>query len=169
MTSRTTSTTTQLLSGSQATHVTSKEYLQAIEFFEATLKTQPDRYAWTGLGFALLQLGRYEEAVASYDQALALRSADETSWCNRGHALYRLGRYPEALASYSQALKLEPDFDAAFYGKARVYAVSGYSQLAIEHLCRAIALSPEEYSHIAANDPCLRHLWQTNALKLEAS
>ena len=169
MTSRTTSTTTQLLSGSQSTHVTATEYLQAIEFFEATLKTHPDRYAWTGRGFALLQLGRYEEAIASYDQALTLRSADETSWCNRGHALYRLGRYPEALASYNQALSLEPDFDAAFYGKARVYAVSGKLQLAIDNLCRAIALSPEEYSHIAANDPCLRHLWQTNTLPSEAS
>lgn len=133
------------------------DYRAAVAFYEATLQTQPDRYAWTGRGFALLKLGRYEEAVASYDQALEIRS-DETSWCNRGHALYYLGRYEDAIASYNHALDLEPDFDAALYGKARTYALQNQADLALENLQQAIALSPDEYRNLASVDPAFKRL-----------
>lgn len=126
-------------------------YAEAVAFYEAALKRRPDRYAWTGRGFALLKLGNYEEAIASYDRALAIRE-DETSWCQRGHALCQLGRYSEALMSYSQALRVEPDFDAAFYGKACVYALQGNVDRAIQHLQQAIALSPQEYRVLAKTD-----------------
>lgn len=127
------------------------DYTEAVAFYEAALEQNPDRYAWTGRGFALLKLGRYEEAAASYDRALEI-SADETAWCNRGQALCRLGRYLEALTSYNNALEIDPDFDAAFYGKAAAYALQAELELALSNLKQAIGLSPDEYRTLAKLD-----------------
>lgn len=142
----------QVLPAAKALSQPGVDYREAVAFYEAVLKTQPDRYAWAGRGFALLKLGRYEEAVASYDRALAF-CPDQTAWCNRGHALCRLGRYPEALASYNHALEIDPDFDAAFYGKASAYALQAELELALDNLRQAIALSPNEYRAMVKLDP----------------
>ncbi|MDJ0536648.1 MAG: tetratricopeptide repeat protein, partial [Xenococcaceae cyanobacterium MO_207.B15] len=59
---------------------------------------------WNNLGITLVDLGKLEEAVASYDQALKLQPDYPDAWNNRGNALWKLGRYEEAVASYDQAL-----------------------------------------------------------------
>ena len=47
---------------------------------------------------------RNEEALVSYDRALALNSNYAEALCNRGCALQELKRFEEALASYERAL-----------------------------------------------------------------
>ncbi len=59
-------------------------------------------------GNALSDLGRTEEALASYDRGLARNPNDAPALTNRGNVLSRLGRYEEALASYDRALSLMP-------------------------------------------------------------
>src|SRR5262249_20516254 len=56
------------------------------------------------------RLGRLKDALASYDQALAMRPDDAAALSNRGLALHELKRFDEALASYDRALALRPDF-----------------------------------------------------------
>ena len=51
---------------------------------------------------------RYEEALASYDRAVALRPNHADAHNNRGQVLRELERYEEALASYDRALALRP-------------------------------------------------------------
>jgi tetratricopeptide (TPR) repeat protein len=58
---------------------------------------------------ALAELKRFQEALASCDQALALRPDYPDALYNRANALRALGRHAEALASYDAALALEPD------------------------------------------------------------
>ncbi len=53
-------------------------------------------------------LGTYEEAVASYDRALALRPRYAEAWSNRGNALNHMLRHEEALASCDRALAIDP-------------------------------------------------------------
>lgn len=132
-------------------------YIEALAFYDATLQTHPDRYAWTGRGSALLNLGQYEEAVSSYDRAIALQ-ADETAWYHRGEALFHLGRYPEALRSYDRALEIEPDFEAALYSKARTLACLNQVELALKYLQATLELSPNEYGAILAKDSCFDSL-----------
>jgi tetratricopeptide (TPR) repeat protein len=61
-------------------------------------------------GNALYQAGRLAEALAAYEQALAIDSALPQAWNNRGLALQGLKRYDEALASYKSALNVKQDF-----------------------------------------------------------
>ena len=55
----------------------------------------------------LKELGRLDEALASYDEAVALRPDRAEARYNRGGALQGLGRLEEALASYEEALAIK--------------------------------------------------------------
>src|SRR6201998_945752 len=56
------------------------------------------------------QQRRFDEALASYDRALALRPDHAGALCNRGATLHELQRFDEALESYDRALALRPDY-----------------------------------------------------------
>jgi tetratricopeptide (TPR) repeat protein len=57
--------------------------------------------------------GKWSEAVASYDKALAINPKLADAWNNRGVALGNLGRYTEEVASYDKALLINPNFAIA--------------------------------------------------------
>ena len=67
----------------------------------------------TTAGNALRDLKRPEDALASYDQAIALKPDFAEAYSNRGLALLDLKRPAEALASYDKAIALKPDFAMA--------------------------------------------------------
>jgi tetratricopeptide (TPR) repeat protein len=55
-------------------------------------------------------LQRQEEALASYDRAIALRPDYTEALNNRGLTLTALNRVAEAEASHARALAVSPDF-----------------------------------------------------------
>ena len=63
-------------------------------------------------------LGRLEEATASYDKALEIKPDLHEAWYNRGVALRNLGRVEEAIASYDKALEIKPDLHEAWYNRS---------------------------------------------------
>lgn len=54
---------------------------------------------WYDRGIALDKLGRYEEAIASYDKFLQVFPLDHLGWLSRANALVELGRHEEAITS----------------------------------------------------------------------
>lgn len=58
-------------------------------------------------------LDRLEEALASYDNALAINPDYVEAWTNRGSSLALLGRYEEALISCDNALAINPNYENA--------------------------------------------------------
>jgi tetratricopeptide (TPR) repeat protein len=68
-------------------------------------------------GIALQALGRHEDALLSYDSALALRPDFVAALVNRGIAQYEMMRFDKALADYDSALKLWPDNADALYNR----------------------------------------------------
>ena len=69
--------------------------------------------AHNNLGNTLKELGRLDEALASYTQTIALKPDLAEVHSNLGSTLYELGRLDEALASYNQAIALKPDYAEA--------------------------------------------------------
>jgi tetratricopeptide (TPR) repeat protein len=59
-------------------------------------------------GVVLSELGRSEEALQSFDQALALNPHYFDAIRNKGLVLQRLGRYTEALQCFDRALQMQP-------------------------------------------------------------
>jgi predicted O-linked N-acetylglucosamine transferase (SPINDLY family) len=64
---------------------------------------------YLGQADALVQQRKWDEALASYDEALRLRPACPEAHNNRGYVLQQLGRPADAEASYRAALALAPD------------------------------------------------------------
>jgi len=54
-------------------------------------------------------MGRYEEAIASYETAILIRPEAHEAWFNRGVSLGKQGRYEEAVESYDKALEIQPE------------------------------------------------------------
>ena len=63
----------------------------------------------------LMQMGRFREAAARLDHALALDPATPERLADRAVALAETGRLAEAVASCEQALALRPDFVHAHF------------------------------------------------------
>ncbi len=71
-------------------------------------------------GNTLKELKRYDDALASYDRALALEPGFAGAHHNRGVTLQELKRYDDALASYERASALRPDFVEAHWNESLV-------------------------------------------------
>ncbi len=75
-------------------------------------------------GLALKALARPEEALASFEQAIKLKSKFAEAHNDRGVVLAALGRYAEAVAAYEKAIAARPNFVDAHCNR-------GISQLAL--------------------------------------
>ncbi len=93
-------------------------------------------------GVSLQELKRYVEALASYDQALALRPDYAEAHNNRGVALQELKHYDAALASYDKALAIAPDYAAACNNRGAILVTKGDMQEAEQMFRQALALKP---------------------------
>jgi protein O-GlcNAc transferase len=68
-------------------------------------------------GNALYELRRFEEALASYDHAVAVRPDYAEALSNRGNSLKELKRYGKAMASYRRALAVRPHYPEALLNR----------------------------------------------------
>ncbi len=85
------------------------QHERAIEAFDLALKIKGDPEYHFRKGNSLAPLGRMQEAIASYDAALALDPNYAEAINNKGNALASMGRFPEAIALFDQAIKLKPE------------------------------------------------------------
>jgi len=95
------------------------------------------------LGNTLQELGRLDEALASYNQAIALKPDYAEAHSNLGNTLHELGRLDEAEASCAQAIALKPDFAEAYYNLGITLNELGRLDEAEVSYTQAIALKPD--------------------------
>jgi predicted O-linked N-acetylglucosamine transferase (SPINDLY family) len=102
-----------------------------------------DNEAHNSLGAILQDLGRFEEAEASYKQTIALKSDYAEAHSNLGITLQELGRLEEAEASYRQAIALEPNYAEAHSNLGATLQVVGRLEEAEASYTQAISLKPD--------------------------
>jgi tetratricopeptide (TPR) repeat protein len=94
--------------------VADRAFEEATSVLEGIVRSNPrNRRALDQLGFALLQLGRHEEARASLERRLALGSPRAETHLNLALALAGLERKEAALAHLRAALALDPGHELA--------------------------------------------------------
>lgn len=96
------------------------------------------------LGNHFLELERFEEAVSSYDRAIALQREDAQAWNNRGIALAMLTRHAAALESHARAIALKPDFAEALSNRGMTLQALNRHAEALADFERSIALKPDD-------------------------
>lgn len=59
-------------------------------------------------GAKLIEDGRYEDALACFDEALLIDPSDPDIWNKKGISLRSLGRYDEAIECFNKSLEISP-------------------------------------------------------------
>ena len=63
---------------------------------------------WNDKGYALYNLGRYQDAVTAYDSAISFDQNYTSALINKGQALFLLGRYQDSADAYTRADATRP-------------------------------------------------------------
>ncbi len=103
--------------------------------------------AIAGMGIALFELERYEEAVASMERALVLApELPEASSLHRvtGRALQELGRSEEAAAQFARTLALDPRDTEALDRLGFLRFNAGRYEEALEHYRALLEVNPTD-------------------------
>jgi len=96
------------------------------------------------VGNELYNLGKLEDAIASYDQALEFKLDSHETWHNHGLALYNLGRLEEALISHDKALEFKPNSHETWNNRGLVLTNLGRLEEAITSYDKALELQPDK-------------------------
>jgi tetratricopeptide (TPR) repeat protein len=111
----------------------------------ATATRPPSEFALLlGKGQALLNLGKAQEALACFEEAIALAPRNAEAHVKRGLALERLQRMDQAIESYDQALAVDGSSTLAYLYKGAVCNRLQRFQEALE--CYEKALKTEQMS-----------------------
>ncbi len=87
-----------------------RAYERALEAYDnALLENQHHIHSMRGRARALMQLGRFDEALISFNRAIAQEPDFGGTYANRGILYDRLGKHQEALNDYRTALRIDPE------------------------------------------------------------
>ncbi|KAK2984657.1 hypothetical protein RJ640_006640 [Escallonia rubra] len=92
-----------------------------------------DPEALKSMGNENYKKGRFEDALALYNQAIALDSSKASYYSNRSAALIGLGRLIEAVFDCRVAIKIEPSYHRAHQRLAELYIRLGEAEQALYH------------------------------------
>lgn len=98
------------------------------------------------------EIGRSDEALAGFDQAIAALPTSAMPAKVKGMLLHKLGRLPEALAALDRAIAIEPQDVTVWRNRAAIRADAGMLLEAIADLECAIRLQPTFKFSIAERD-----------------
>jgi Flp pilus assembly protein TadD len=105
----------------------------------------PTADAYTQRAYELFWEGRYGEALAAADAALALNARHVRALTTRAVTLVQLGRAREAKAAAEEAIRLDPGDGVAYSILGFCYARLGDDDAAVAHFRRGIETSPADY------------------------
>ncbi|MGD8453214.1 MAG: tetratricopeptide repeat protein [Phycisphaerae bacterium] len=122
----------------------------------------------------LFHKGRYAEALAKFDEALAIEPDSVTLLMNRAEALRHLKRHAEAVACMEEALHLEPGNWKIHFHVGRAYEDLPDEKKSADHYRQAERLNPDPAEALCvraklADDPQQAVELLTQALDLKPS
>ncbi len=97
-----------------------KDPALAAEFIGKAIEINPNPDAFYNRGIVLQELKQLDDALASFDKAIALEPNFADALNNRGTVLQELKRLDDALTSFDKAIVLEPNYADVFYNRGTV-------------------------------------------------
>jgi tetratricopeptide (TPR) repeat protein len=95
-------------------------------------------------GKLAIESGRYAEAEAEFQKALAVEPESVPALVNYSVVLVNLGKYPEAIANFEKVLGLEPKNLNALYNLAVLFSLQEKHFQAIAHLKTILNIDPKD-------------------------
>ena len=131
---------------------------EALDAFSGIADTQANIDTLVNRGQVLLELKRNDEALASYDRALAREPDNIPSLLGRGAALRALDRNAEALSCFDRVLAIDPAHLEAMGIKCGVLNALERHDEALACCDIAFLLAPEHLNILGARCVALQHL-----------
>jgi tetratricopeptide (TPR) repeat protein len=130
-------------------HEIRREDNLAVLDYEALVEQYPDFYlGYVNLGAVRARLGRDQEAIAAYQQAIAL--ARETSvnaawaYARLADVYFKLGQVEATRSAYREAVRLAPTIDQLRYAYATFLEKSGEVDAALQEFEALVDVSPQK-------------------------
>lgn len=126
-----------------------KKYDEGIKSAIAVLRPDPEMKqqrtnlgvgAMNNLGFCLMNLGRYEEALECFRRNIRLLGP---AYFNMGLALFKVKHYREAIGNFKKALDITPDDPEILDLLGQTYMEMGRYKFAEQHLRKSIEIDPK--------------------------
>jgi tetratricopeptide (TPR) repeat protein len=124
---------------------------QAVEYFNqalaenTTLIASGDTlmYLYKDKSAALIDLGRYDEALTTVDAGLLRFKNESGLWNNKGYILFKQGNYDAAIEAYNQATGINPSYEKGWLNKANALYEAGRYQESADAYTKVLALDNE--------------------------
>jgi len=97
-------------------------------------------FAYNNRGLTYDDMGRFDEAIADFDKAIALAPSDHQAYTNRGMLFGKTGRFDKAITDFEKAIALAPSRPEAYNNLGIAYAKTGLVDKAIEQFTKTILL-----------------------------
>ena len=131
---------------------------EAADLLAEVFRSKPDAVVSCNYGLVLQDLGRHQQALAAYDQALRLKPDYVDALNNRASALIETKRFDEAVTAYDRLLALRPAlFEASFNRGIALRELRRYGD-ALASYDRALALNPNHFMALHHRGICLDEL-----------
>lgn len=124
------------------------EYRTVLSYFKKAQQQEPEVSYLRDIGFCQAKLDQWEEAAASFEEALRNQRDDAALYRNLGHSYIKLKRFQEAVRALKRSLELRPNSPNTLYKLAAAYYGMGRLRQAREPLFAIIKQDP---AHIKAN------------------
>jgi len=118
------------------------DYVDALTYYNNALSVDPSYApALAGKAATLNQLGQYQEALDSADQALSSQFST-TAQNAQAYALFKLGRYTDAIAAYVNLTAVQTNYADAYCNLAYSYVQEGMPDQALSAYAQCTNLDP---------------------------
>jgi len=115
----------------------------SLTLWNFVIERQPNRVpqAYNNRGIALIDEGRYQEAIEDFNKAIFLNPAFYQAYASRAAVYDRTGQLDKALADMDMAVSLSA-FYKTYYARARLFEKKGEVEKAVRDFKQAIAHNP---------------------------
>jgi tetratricopeptide (TPR) repeat protein len=101
-----------------------------------------DADSYCARGVARCASGKFDDAIADFNEAIRLAPTVARNWYNRGSTFSDMGQFERALADLDEAIRLNPIHVNAYVNRGNAWFRSGQSDRAIADFSEAVRLDP---------------------------
>jgi tetratricopeptide (TPR) repeat protein len=125
---------------------TQKNFLDAVDFYQAALKAAPGNASvFNKIGICQLMTQRYREARKSFEHAIRADRKHADAYNNLGVVYYAQRNYSGAIKHYEKAIALKDDAASYYNNLGAAYFGKKQFEKAIQNYSKAVELDPDVF------------------------
>lgn len=131
-------------------HNCNGRHRESIRHFMKATELEPSYVpTWTNLGYALMEVGEFEQAKQALEQAISLDPNTSEAHCNLGVVALRRNELEQAESHFHEAIRLNPSYLNAIFNLGQTLLRMKRFDQAVEMLENVLSKHPEHTGAIA--------------------